>query len=126
MSLRTPLSRVLHLGSVREGSHEFLNQRLTGLANIPLTLFLIGLIVTLMGKDHQTIATAFANPLVSGLTVLTIVSVVWHMQIGMKVIVEDYVHGEGLKLLATIGNRFFCVLVAGVAIVSVLKLSFGG
>jgi succinate dehydrogenase / fumarate reductase membrane anchor subunit len=126
MSMRTPFGRVTHLGSAREGTHEFFNQRLTGLANIPLTLFLIWLIVTLMGADQKTIATAFGSPIISGLMVLTILSVVWHMQIGMKVIIEDYVHNEGLKLLATIGNRFFSLLVAGVAIVSVVKLSFGG
>ena len=126
MSMRTPLSRVTGLGSAKDGTSHFFNQRLTALANIPLTLFLIGLIVVLMGKDQASIALAFSNPIVSGLTVLTIVSVTWHMKLGMQVIIEDYVHGEGLKLLCVIGNIFFTLLVAGIAIVSVLKLSFGG
>ena len=126
MSMRTPLGRVTHLGSAHEGTSHFFSQRLTALANIPLTIFLIWLIIALMGKDQATIATAFGNPLISGLTVLTILSVCWHMKLGVQVIIEDYVHNEGLKLLAVIGNIFFSLLVAGIAVVSVLKLSFGG
>ncbi len=126
MNMRTPFSRVTHFGSTRSGTSHFFAQRLTALANIPLILFLIGLIVALMGKDQATIATAFANPIVSGLMVLMIVSVAWHMKLGMQVIIEDYVHNEGLKLLCVIGNIFFSLAVAGIAIASVLKLSFGG
>lgn len=126
MSMRTPFSRVTHLGTTHEGTGHFFAQRLTALANIPLTLFLIGLIVSLMGKDHATVAAAFANPIVSGLMILTILSVCWHMKLGMQVIIEDYVHHEGLKLLAVIGNIFFALTVAGIAVASVLKLSFGG
>jgi succinate dehydrogenase / fumarate reductase, membrane anchor subunit len=126
MSMRTPFSRISGLGSAKDGTTHFFQQRLTAVANIPLTLFLIWLIVTLMGKDQATIALAFGNPIISGLTVLTILSVCWHMKLGVQVVIEDYVHSEGLKLLALFGNIFFSFLVAAIATVSVLKLSFGG
>lgn len=126
MSMRTPYSRVTHLGSAHEGTGHFFVQRLTGLAAIPLILFLIGLIIALVGKDRAEIALAFSNPIISGLTILTIISVCWHMKIGMQVVIEDYVHHEGLKLITLIGNIFFSLAVAGIAITSVLILSFGG
>ncbi|MBU1174106.1 MAG: succinate dehydrogenase, hydrophobic membrane anchor protein [Alphaproteobacteria bacterium] len=126
MSMRTPFSRVTGLGSARDGTSHFFAQRLTAIANIPLTLFLIFLIVTLMGRDQATIATAFSNPILAGLTILTVVSVAWHMKLGMQVVIEDYVHSAGLKLLAVIGNIFFSLLVATIAVVSVLLLGFGG
>ena len=126
MSLRTPYSRVTGLGSAREGAAEFFNQRLTALANIPLTLFLIWLVISLMGAPRDEVMAAFANPIISGLTILTIVSVAVHMQIGVKIVIEDYVHHEGLKILAMIGNRFFSFAVAAIAISSVLLLGFGG
>ena len=125
MSMRTPYSRVTASGSTREGTSHFFAQRLTALANIPLTLFLIWLITTLMGADQAKIATAFSNPVIAGLLILTIVSVCWHMKLGVQVVIEDYVHNEGLKLLAVIGNIFFSLLVASIAIVSVLLLGFG-
>ena len=126
MSMRTPLSRVTGLGSTREGTSHFFAQRLTALANIPLSLFLIWLIISLMGADRATIVSAFSNPIVSGLTILTIASIAWHMKLGVQVVIEDYVHSEGLKLLAVIGNIFFSLVVATIAIASVLLLGFGG
>lgn len=125
-NMRTPLNRVLFLGSAKDGTTHFWHQRLTALANVPLTIFLVWLIISLMGQGQAAIMAAFGNPIISGLTILTILSVTWHMRLGMQVIIEDYVHNEGLKLLSVIGNTFFSLLVAGIAIVSVLKLSFGG
>ncbi|HEY8593892.1 MAG TPA: succinate dehydrogenase, hydrophobic membrane anchor protein [Devosiaceae bacterium] len=126
MSMRTPLSRVTGLGSAREGTTHFWRQRLTALANVPLTIFLVWLVLQVGGADRATLVATFANPLVAGLTVLLIVSASWHMKLGMQVIVEDYVHSEALKILALAGNTLIAFAVAGLAIVSVLKLAFGG
>lgn len=124
--MQTPLNRVMNLGSAKEGTEHFWHQRLTALANVPLSLFLIWVVLNLGGASRASMVEMMSNPLVAGLMVLTIISITWHMRLGMQVVIEDYVHSEGLKLLAVIANVFFALLVAGLSIVSVLLLAFGG
>ncbi len=126
MDMRTPYAKVTGKGSARDGTGHFWRQRLTGLANVPLTLFLVWLVARLAGADRPDVVALLANPLVAGLLVLTIISVCWHMALGMAVVIEDYVHAEGLRLLLIIGNIFLAVAVSGVSVVAVLMLSFGG
>lgn len=126
MDMRTPLSRVGFSGSAHDGTSHFWRQRLTALANVPLVVFMVWLVTSLVGADRATIVAAFANPFVTGLTLLTLGSVCLHMKLGMQVIIEDYVHSEGLKLLAVIGNIFFAVAVGVVGAILVLKIGFGG
>ncbi len=124
--LRTPYSRVTGMGSTGSGTGHFWRQRLTGLANIPLTLFLVWLVTRLAGGDRSEIIELLSCPLNSGLTVLALGSVFWHMALGMQVVIEDYVHAEGPKTVLIILNKFFALALAGLSIVAVLKLSFGG
>ena len=126
MSMRTPLGTVTGLGSAKEGTSHFWRQRLTALANVPLTLFLVWFVIRVGGMDRGEMALVFGNPVVAGLLVLTIVSITWHMRLGVQVVIEDYVHGEGSKILLLVANNFFCIGVAALSVISVLKLSFGG
>jgi len=126
MGMITPLKRVRGLGSAHEGADHFLRQRLTAAANLILIPFAVGLIATLAGADLATVKATLANPVVAiALIVMVLVSAV-HMRIGMQVIIEDYVHAEGAKMLTLAANTFFSWAVAAVAIFAVLKLSFGG
>lgn len=124
-TLRTSLSKVTGLGSAKEGTEHFWRQRLTALANVPLSLFLVWVVLNLARASRASMAEMLGNPIVAGLMVLTIISVTWHMRLGMQVVIEDYVHSEGLKLLAVIANVFFALAIAGFSIVSVLLLAFG-
>lgn len=126
MSMRTPLGTVTGLGSAKEGTLHFWHQRLTALANVPLTLFLVWFIVRVGGMDRAEIAQVLANPVISGLLVLTLISITWHMRLGLQVVIEDYVHGEGSKILLLVANSFFCIGVAALCVISILQLSFGG
>jgi succinate dehydrogenase / fumarate reductase membrane anchor subunit len=126
MSMRTPLSIVTGSGSAREGTSHFWRQRVTALANIPLTLFLVWLVASLAGSSRADVVTMLGNPIVATLLLLTIVSVTWHMRLGVQVVVEDYVHTESTKVLVLIANNFFCIAVAALSAISVLKLGFGG
>ena len=126
MSMRTPLSRVRGLGSAHEGTGHFWKQRLTAVANIPLTLGLVWFVICALGSSHAQFVASVGNPLVAALLILLIVSGAVHMKLGMQVIIEDYVHGEGAKLAAIMGNIFFCVTAELIGVLAVLKLSFGG
>lgn len=126
MSYRTPLSRVTGLGSAKEGTGHFWLQRMTAVANIPLTLFFVWLVISLIGADRAQMLATFANPIVAALTILMVLSAAIHMKLGVQVVIEDYVHNEGLKIALVLANTFFSYGVAAIAVVSLLKLSFGG
>jgi succinate dehydrogenase / fumarate reductase membrane anchor subunit len=125
MAMRTPLKNVRHLGSAKEGADHFWKQRVTGVANLFLGIFLIALIVKLAGADHATVKATIANPLYGLPLMLLALSAAIHMRLGMQVIIEDYIHGEGLKLVLLMLNTFFAIAVGAASIFAVLKLSFG-
>ncbi|WP_295559131.1 succinate dehydrogenase, hydrophobic membrane anchor protein [uncultured Hyphomicrobium sp.] len=126
MSMRTPLKEVRRLGSAKEGADHFWLQRVTAVANLILAIFAIGLAVSLAGADHATVVRTLAHPLVALALILFLVSAAIHMRIGMQVIIEDYVHGEGAKILLLMLNTFFAIAVAAAGALSILKLTFGG
>ena len=126
MTMRTPLGEVRGLGATRQGTGHFWWQRLTAISNIPLTLLVLFIIVFHIGTDHAHVAQFLGLPLVTIGLLLFILSVVFHMGLGMKVIIEDYVQHEGLKLLAVMGSIFFCIVIGFSSLFAVLKLSFGG
>jgi succinate dehydrogenase / fumarate reductase membrane anchor subunit len=125
MDMRTPLKRVHNLGSAKEGADHFWQQRLTAVANIFLMLWLVWLVATLAGADHATVKAAIENPLVAIGLLLLILSGTYHMRLGMQVIIEDYIHGEGMKVLLLMLNTFFAVAIALGSAFATLKLSFG-
>jgi succinate dehydrogenase / fumarate reductase membrane anchor subunit len=124
--MTTPLKRVRGLGSAHEGPAHFVKQRVTAAANLILFAFAVGLVATLAGTDLPTVKATLAHPLVAIALIALIISMTVHMRIGMQVIIEDYVHGEGGKAILLLANTFFAGAVAVISIFAVLKLSFGG
>ena len=125
MSMRTPLKDVRHLGSAKEGVQHFWQQRLTAVANMILIPLFIVLVVSLVGADHATVKRVIGNPLVALGFLMLIISGVVHMRLGMQVIIEDYVHGEGAKIVLIMLNTFFAFAIGLAATFAILKLSFG-
>ncbi len=124
-SLRTPLKNVRRLGSAKEGATHFWQQRVTAVANVVLVTFLLGLIVSIAGADYAVVRRTLANPLVALPMLLLILSGIYHMRLGMQVIIEDYVSAEGAKVALLMLNTFFAFCVGLACVFAVLKLSFG-
>jgi len=125
MSLRTPLSRARGLGSAKEGAEHFWQQRVTAVANLFLTIFLVYAVLSLLGADHATVKAFFASPITAVLMILVALSAAYHMRLGMQVVIEDYIHRESTKVLLLLGNTFFAIFIGLICVVSVIKLSLG-
>jgi succinate dehydrogenase / fumarate reductase membrane anchor subunit len=121
----TPLSRVRGLGAARSGTEHFWRQRLTAVANVPLTIAFVLILVSLLGRNHAAAAQILGSPLVAIIMLLFIASITIHMRIGMQVVIEDYVHDEPARLILLMANTFFSLAVALASAYGVLKLSFG-
>jgi succinate dehydrogenase / fumarate reductase membrane anchor subunit len=124
--LRSPLGRALGLGSAKEGVEHWWGQRLTSLALIPLSLWFVVSVLTHLGADYVEFGAWLDDPITAVLMVLTVGVTFHHMNAGLQVVVEDYVHNEGAKLAALIVIRFACFFLAAAGILAVLKISFGG
>jgi succinate dehydrogenase / fumarate reductase membrane anchor subunit len=123
--IRTPLARVRGAGSARSGTGHFWYQRLTAVANIPLTIAAVIILILLLGRNQAAAAQILGSPAVAIIMLLFVASTVIHMRIGMQVIIEDYVHDESAKLTLLMANTFFTIAVGLASIYGILKLSFG-
>jgi succinate dehydrogenase / fumarate reductase, membrane anchor subunit len=125
LSMRTPLKNVRRLGSAKEGADHFWKQRLTAVANLILVPWAVLIIARLAGADYATVRAALHEPFVALPLLLLMVSALIHMRLGMAVIIEDYVHGEAMKIVLLMLNTFFCLALGAAAVLSILKLSLG-
>lgn len=126
MDMRTPLGRVRGLGSAKGGTQHFWHQRLTAIANVPLLIFTVIILVRLNGATHAEAVVTLSNPLVALGLLAALLSVCWHMKLGMQVVIEDYIHSEPAKFALIILNLFFCAAMALAGSFAILKLAFGG
>ena len=124
-SIRTPLGRVRYLGSAHNGTGHFWHQRLTSVANVPLTIAAVIIVFGLLGRNHAAVVQILGSTLVAIPMLLFIISSVYHMWLGMQVVIEDYVHDDIWKLTLLMTNTFFSFVVGLAAAFAILKLSFG-
>jgi succinate dehydrogenase / fumarate reductase, membrane anchor subunit len=123
--MATPLAKVRGLGSAHRGSDTFWRQRVTAVANIPLVIFLILSLVTHIGADYEQVRAYLSHPLVALPMLALVISASIHMRIGLKEIIEDYVHSDGPKMLALLLATFFAGGVGLACTLALLKLSLG-
>ena len=122
---RTPRAQVRGLGASRSGTTHFWHERLTAVAGIPLTIAFVVIVVSLLGRNHAATLQILGSPLITILMLLFIANSVYHMWLGMQVIIEDYVHHELRKLGLLMANTFFCVGVGVASTYALLKIGFG-
>jgi succinate dehydrogenase / fumarate reductase membrane anchor subunit len=123
--MRTPLKRVRYLGSAHGGTREFWVARVTGAAIFLLSLVLVVTLIASIGRSYEQVVALLGSPLIAAAFALLVAVCAIHMRIGMQEIIEDYVHGERIRILATVGNTFFCAAVGAVGVIAVMKLAVG-
>jgi succinate dehydrogenase / fumarate reductase membrane anchor subunit len=124
-SFTTPLRRVLGLGSTHSGTEHYWRQRVTAISNIVLLGFLLILVVSLAGRPEAEILATLGSPLIAIVLLAGLLSALYHMHLGMQVVIEDYVHGETARLALLLANIFFPLGVGLVSVLAVLRLSLG-
>jgi succinate dehydrogenase / fumarate reductase membrane anchor subunit len=124
--MRSPLGRVLGLGSAKEGVEHWWRQRMTALLLVPLTLWFVIAVIGLIGADRAALVAWTHNPMAAVLMILLLVATFYHAALGLQVVIEDYVHSEGTKLAALIVMRVLCILFVLRGVLAVLKLAFVG
>ena len=126
MSLRTPLGRVLGLGSAKDGTAHWWTQRLTAVALVPLGLWFMVALAALAGAGHGEFLEWVRQPLNASLMTLFVVVAAYHSELGLQVVVEDYVHAHWLRVSTLVLLKFAHVLLALAGVFALLGVSFGG
>ncbi len=124
MTMRTPLGKVRGLGSAKSGAEHWLLERVVALANLPLNLFLVAFIACHLGADRTVLAASVSNPIIAGLLVMSLTAILWHMKLGMRTIIEDYVHGAAAKFTLLLLNSAYTLILGVAAMSAILKMSF--
>lgn len=122
---RTELGKARGLGAAHGGARHFWLQRVTAFANVPLFIFFIGLIISLGDKDYAQIHAIFANPFIILIVALILLSGIYHMKLGMQVIIEDYVQGNGWRVFILALNIFCSVFLAAASALALVKIMLG-
>lgn len=125
MNLRSPLSKAVGLGSAKHGFSHWWLQRLSAVALVPLSLWFVYSLLCNLGGSHAEAVAWMNSPINASLMLIFTLTALYHAQTGLQVVIEDYVHTKWLNLLVLISVKFASVLMAVLAVISVLKVSLG-
>ena len=125
MRYRTALSVVRGSGAAKDGTRHWWAQRLTAVALVPLGVGFVVMMIVLLGTDYEGARDALGHPVAAALWILFTVALFHHAQLGLQVVVEDYVHSQGLKIAGIIAVKFAAMALGAACIVSILRISAG-
>lgn len=125
MSLRSPLGRVQGLGSAKSGSSHWISQRVTAVALTLLGIWFVVSLLTLGGHGHERVTAWLGSPLQSVLAVLFVLVAAWHANLGLQVIVEDYVGARRTRVAVLVVVKFALIVAAVAGVLAVLRIAFG-
>lgn len=124
MGTGTGIGRVRGLGSARSGTRHWIQQRVTAAGNFILVLWLIFSVLKLPGMDYASVTGWLAQPLVAVPMMLMVVSIFWHLRLGLQVLIEDYVHNEGSKFACLLILNFYAIGGAAAGLFAIAKIAF--
>ena len=122
----TGIGRVRGLGSAKHGGKHWIDQRVTAIGNLLLTSWLVLSLLVLPNMEHETVAAWLAQPSVAVPMILMLVSIFWHVRLGLQVLVEDYVHEDGNKFAILTTLNFYVIGAAAFGIFMIAKHAFTG
>jgi succinate dehydrogenase / fumarate reductase membrane anchor subunit len=123
--LRNPLARARGLGSAKEGVGHWMTQRVTALALVFLTLWLVTISIGMMHSDYAAARVTIAHPWNAVLLIALIVTMFKHAVLGLQVVIEDYVHTRWLEIASLVFIKFIAVLAALSGVLAVLRIALG-
>ena len=126
MSLRSPLSKAIGLGSAKHGFSHWWLQRVTAIALVPLVIWFIVSVISLIGGSHSDAVAWLSSPVNATIMLLFVLSALFHGQTGLQVVIEDYIHIKWLNLSLLLLIKFAAAIMAVLATISVLKVVLGG
>lgn len=121
--LRTPMKIARGLGSARQGAHHFMVQRITAVALLGLCLWVVWIVLEMLHMDYAEARALIARPFNAVLTIAFVVAAFWHAQLGLQVVIEDYVHTRWLELASQIAIKFACFLGAAACVLAVVRIA---
>ncbi len=122
---RTPLKRVQGLGSARTGTGHFWIQRVTAVALVPLLLWFVYLVLSLIGQDPFVVRAHLAGPFTSTALIALIIAGFWHGQLGLQVVIEDYIHTPWLETVLQILVKLLAAALAIFGVIAVIRIALG-
>lgn len=125
MKLITPLAKARGLGSAKEGVSHWWAQRLTAIALVPLIVWLVYSVVTLLGADQQAVRAWIGGGLNATFMIALLIALFYHLQLGMQVVIEDYVHGRATEVTLQIIVKFASILGTLAGVLGVVKIALG-
>ncbi len=126
MNLEHPLARVIGKGSAKAGVEHWWLQRLTAIALAPLTIWVVVLLLKTQSVNYATVRELVASPLNAALLACWVVAVLWHAQLGLQVVIEDYIHNPWMEFTAHVAVKLASLLGVAVSVIAILKVVTGG
>jgi len=122
---RTPLKIATGLGSAKSGAHHFMALRITSVALIALGLWIVWIALEALHMDYAAARALIAKPWNAVLMIVFLITSFWHAQLGLQVVIEDYVHAKGVELASQIAVKFICFLGAAASVLAVIRIALG-
>lgn len=126
MGTGTGIGRVRGLGSAKSGAHHWWHQRVTAASNVLLMTWFVVSLFRLPSLDYEIVTQWLSSPFAAVPMALLVISVFYHMKLGLQVFIEDYVHDDALKVAALILLNFYVIGGGALALFSILKIAVGG
>jgi len=123
--LRSPLGRAIGLGSAKEGVEHWWSQRITAVALVPLSLWFVASLIGHLGADYAVAIAWLRSPIPATAMALIVIAVFTHMALGVQVVIEDYVHHEGVKIASLVALKLACWALGAAALIAVLRIALG-